>query len=310
MTSRLSRRTLLGVSAGAVISLSLARAEAQDQEPLKIATSMPILEDIVANITGDAAEVFSIMPANSDPHTWEPTPEDMVRLSDAHAFIFNGADLEPFVDTGGWRQTVQDNSIPEFQVTDHVELIEVDEVVDHGDHVHDLASGDPHIWLDPMTIVQAVPAIAAFLSELDTANAEAFTANAESYVSELEALHAELEESFGVIPEERRKLLVFHDAWQYFAARYNFEIIGIVLENPNAEVSAQEMVHLLEIVEEHDVNVVFAEPQFNVSVLNLLEQEGDIAIATLLTDTFAEDVETYIDLMRFNRDQLVEALSD
>lgn len=304
----LSRRTLLGSIAGASLSLSMERASAQ--ESLTIATSMPILQDIVANIVGDAAEVFSIMPANADPHTWEPTPEDMVRLTEADAFVFIGADLEPFVETGGWRRTVQDNDIPEFQVTDHVELITVDEVIDHGDHVHDLTGGDPHIWLDPLTITHAVPTLADFLGELDADNADAFASNANSYVVDLEELHAEIEETLGVIPDDRRKLLVFHDAWRYFAARYDFEIIGIVLENPNAEVSAQEMVHLLEVVENHGVNVVFSEPQFNVSVLELLEQEGDIEIVTLLTDSFTDDVETYIDLMRFNRDQLVEALAE
>lgn len=302
----LSRRSFLGGAAGSVLSLAVARAAAQ--EPLAIATSMPILQDIVANITGDAAEVFSIMPANADPHTWEPTPEDMVRLTEADAFIFNGADLEPFVETGGWRRTVRDNGIPEFQVTDHVELIVVDEIIDHGDHVHDLTGGDPHIWLDPLTIVQAVPAIASFLGEIDEGNADAFASNAEAYVAELAELHIELEETLAVIPDDHRKLLVFHDAWRYFSARYNFEVIGIVLENPNAEVSAQEMVHLLEVIEDHGVNVVFAEPQFNTSVLDLLASEGDIEIVTLLTDSFGEGVDTYTGLLRFNRDQLVTSL--
>lgn len=301
-----TRRKFLGGATGTVFSLAIARVVAQ--EPLKIATSMPILEDIVSNIAGDSAEVFSILPANADPHTWEATPEDMVRLTEADAFIFIGADLEPFVETGGWRRTVRDNGIPEFQLTDHVELITVDEVIDHGDHDHDLTGGDPHIWLDPLTIVQAVPAIATFLGEIDSHGSEAFSGNADAYVAELEALHAELEETLAVIPEEHRKLLVFHDAWRYFAARYDFEIIGIVLENPNAEVSAQEMVHLLGVIDDSGINVVFAEPQFNTSVLDLLADEGDIEIVTLLTDSFTEDVETYVDLMRFNRDQLVNAL--
>ena len=306
--AQLSRRRLLGATAATILTVPLARASAE--HPLTIATSMPILQDIVSNITGDAAHVFSIMPANADPHTWEPTPEDMVRLTEADAFILNGADLEPFVDTGGWRDTVSDNNIPEFQITDHVDLIELEEEIDHGDHVHELSGGDPHIWLDPLTIVQAVPAIASFLGEIDTSNSDVFAANAETYAKALEDLHAELDETLGVIPEERRKLLVFHDAWRYFATRYHFEVVGIVLENPNAEVSAQEMVHLLDVIDHHDVNVVFAEPQFNTSALDVLADEGDIEIVILLTDSFAEGVETYIDLMRFNRDRLVEFLAE
>ena len=233
----------------------------------------------------------------------------MVRLSEADAFVFIGADLEPFVETGGWRGTVEDNNIPELQVTEHVDLIEVHETNDEEEHDdHDHAGVDPHIWLDPLTIVQAVPAIATFLGEIDPANADAYTANGERYVAELDGLHADLEESFAAIPDERRKLLVLHNAYSYFAARYNFEIIGIVLENPDAEISAQELVHLLDVVDQSGVNVVFAEPQLKVNELDLLAEQGDVEIAVLLTDSFAGEVKSYIELMEFNRDQLVKYL--
>lgn len=307
MYTRINRRTLLGAAAIAPIAL---RTGAVAANKISIATSMPILENIVANVAGDLADVFSIMPANSDPHTWEATPEDMVRLTESDAFLFFGASLEPFVETGGWRRTVRDANIPELEVTKNVELIVVDEVIDHGDHVHDLRGGDPHIWLDPLTIVQAVPTIVTFLGEVDSANAEAYAANGESYVAELEALHADLEESFTAIPEERRKLVVLHDAWRYFAARYHFEIIGIVLENPDSETSALDIVDLLRVVDEAGVNVVFAEPQLKVNELDVLADEGGVEIAILLTDSFAEGVESYIGLMEFNRDQLVKFLAD
>lgn len=306
MAFTLNRRAFLGAAG----TLVLAAKPLAAQERLSVATSMPILEDIVSNIVGESADVFSIMPANADPHTWEATPEDMVRVTEASAFIYIGALLEPFVETGGWRRAVRDNDIPELVVTDHVDLIKVDMVIDHGDHVHDLRGGDPHIWLDPLTMVQAVPAIADFLAELDPDNAEAYKANAEAYAVSLEELHANLEEAFGVIPEERRKLLVFHDAFRYFAARYNFEIIGVVLENPDSEASARDIADLLNVIDNSGINVVFAEPQFNTSVLDVLSAEGDVTIATLLTDSFAGEVDTYIGLMEFNRDQIVEYLGE
>lgn len=306
MTTRINRRTLIGALAATTAALAAGRAAAQDKPG--IATSMPILRDIVANIAGDHADVFSILPDNADPHTWEATPDDMVRLSKADAFIFISAALEPFVETGGWRGTVQDNNIPELQVTDHVELMEIDHAIEHDDHAHDLKGGDPHIWLDPLTMVQAVPAIAAFLGEIDPDNADAYTTNGEQYVAELDGLHAELEESFSAIPDDRRKLLVLHDAWRYFAARYHFEVIGIVLENPDAEISAQELVHLLDVVDQSGVNVVFSEPQLKVTELDLLAEQGDVEIAVLLTDSFAGEVKSYIEMMQFNRDQLVKYL--
>lgn len=310
MISRFNRRVFLGSAAGISILASYPFSSTSAADRRAIATSMPILQDIVSNIVGDLADVFSILPANADPHTWEATPEDMVRASEADAFIYIGADLEPFVESGGWQGTVRDSGIPELAVSEHVTRIEVEEDHDHEEDGHDHHGSDPHIWLDPLTIVEAVPAIAALLGDVDAANANSYQANADAYTKLLNDLHAELEESFTAIPDDNRKLLVFHDAWQYFAARYNFEIIGIVLENPDGEASARDIADLLNVVEESGINVVFAEPQFNTSVLDLLESEGDVEIATLLTDSFTEDVDTYFDLMRFNRDQIVSHLAN
>ena len=114
MTLQFTRRTLLGTAA---LALTLPTARATSQGTISIATSIPLLQDIVAAIAGDHADVFSVMPAASDPHTWEPNPEDMVRLSESDAFVYFGANLEPFVESGGWHQTVEESGLPEFEVT-------------------------------------------------------------------------------------------------------------------------------------------------------------------------------------------------
>lgn len=282
-------------------------ATGQD-EPLQIAASTPILADIVQNIAGDRAEVFSIMPVNADPHTWEASPQDIMRVIEADSFISIGAHLEPFVESGGWRRAVIDAGIPQLVLTDHLDLIEVDLVIDHGDHVHDLRGGDPHFWLDPTKVIEGIPAIVDHLSEIDPNGAATYAANGVSYTAELEDLDAELAESFATIPDEHRVLVVFHDAFRYFAARYGFEIVGVVIHNPEVEISAREVVELQGIIAEYDITAIFAEPQFNTDILDTIIGGEDVAIGTLMTDTFTEDITTYIDLMRFNRDSIVQYL--
>lgn len=277
---------------------------------LVVAVSTPILADIVSNVAGDRAEVYSVIPAGADPHTWEASPQDMVRVIDSDTFISMGASLEPFVEAGGWRRAVQDAAIPELVLADHMELIEVDKVIDHGDHVHDLREGDPHVWLDPRKVIEMLPIVSTHLADLDPDRADAYAANAATYQTQLEELDAELERDLATIPEDRRKLIVFHDAYTYFAARYDFEVIGVVLKNPNTEVSARELADLEDTIQESGMNVIFAEPQFNVDVLAVLIDEGDVVIGELLTDTFAGEVSTYLELMRFNRDSLVEHLGE
>lgn len=273
-----------------------------------IAVSTPLLADIVRNIAGDQAEVYSVMPETVDPHTWEALPEDIVRIGESDTFISIGAHLEPFVESGPWRRAVKDNGIPELVLTDHIELIAVDRVIDHGDHTHDLREGDPHIWLDPRKVIEAIPAIEAHLSSLDPEGASTYAVNADSYTTQVEALDTELARDLATIPQDQRRLIVFHDAYTYFAARFDFEVIGVVLSNPEVEISAQEVIELQRIIEESGVRVIFAEPQFNSELLSVFVAENDVAIGELLTDAFAGGVTTYLDLMRFNRDSLVQHL--
>jgi zinc/manganese transport system substrate-binding protein/manganese/iron transport system substrate-binding protein len=283
-------------------------AHAQAQDPLVVAVSTPIIADIVSNVAGDRAEVYPVIPAGADPHTWEASPQDMVRVIESDTFISMGASLEPFVESGGWRRAVQEAGTPELVLADHMELIEVDKVIDHGDHTHDLREGDPHVWLDPHKVIEMLPIVAMHLASLDQDHASEYSAQAVAYQTQLEELDAELQRDLATIPEDRRKLIVFHDAYTYFAARYDFEVIGIVLKNPNTEVSARELADLEDTIQESGINVIFAEPQFDIDVLAVLVDEGDVVIGELLTDTFAGDVSTYIELMRFNRDSLVEHL--
>ena len=289
-------------------SAFVGRGLAQDDR-LQVAVSTPLLADIVRNVAGDVVDVFSVMPESADPHTWEATPQDLVRVGDADSFVSIGAHLEPFVESGGWRRAVADAGVAQLVLADHVALIAVDKVIDHGDHVHDLREGDPHIWLDPNKVIEALPAIAAHLSEVDPGNAATYRTNADAYAATLRGLDAELEASFRAIPAERRTLVVFHDAYTYFAARYGFEVVGVVLKNPDGEVSARELAELQDVIEEHDVPVVFAEPQFNTDVLDVLVADTGIAVGELLTDAFADRVTTYVDLMRYNRDSLVSHLA-
>jgi zinc/manganese transport system substrate-binding protein/manganese/iron transport system substrate-binding protein len=282
-------------------------AIAQDDRPV-VAVSTPLLADIVRNVAGDRAEVYSVMPETADPHTWEAAPEDIVRVGESDTFISMGANLELFIESGPWRRAVQDNGVPELVLADHLDLIEVDKVIDHGDHTHDLREGDPHVWLDPRMVMAAIPVIERHLAGIDPEGGATYAAAAGAYSGQVAALDAELARDLATIPAERRKLIVFHDAYTYFAARFGFEVIGVVLANPEVEISAREVVALQRTIEETGVRVIFAEPQFNTGILSVFVAENDVVVGELLTDAFAGRVTTYLDLMRFNRGSLVHHL--
>jgi ABC-type Zn uptake system ZnuABC Zn-binding protein ZnuA len=272
---------------------------------LLVATSFPILADIVQNIAGDRAEVWSVIPAGGDPHTYQTVPQDVVRMTESDLLITIGAHFERFVESGFWRRAVRDAEIPTLIIADEIALIKVDKVINHGDHVHDLRDGDPHVWLDPRKVMEMLPPIVARLSDLEPAGASSYQANAAHYLAELQTLDAELEAAIAQIPPERRKLIVHHDAYTYFAARFGFEVLGYVLKNPTAGApSAADIAALADAIEQSGVPVVFREPQFNADVLEALAADLDVEVGTLLTDTFTGDVDSYLELMRFNLESL------
>jgi ABC-type Zn uptake system ZnuABC Zn-binding protein ZnuA len=265
-----------------------------------VAASTPVFADIVANVGGERTEVWSVIPAGADPHTWEASPREVVRLQESDTFVYMGAYLEPFVEDGAWRRAAREAGIPQLELAQAVELIAVDRVIDHGDHVHDLSGGDPHVWLDPLKTIEVVDAVAAHLAALDPAGASTYAANAAAYKAELVALDAASLAVVERIPPERRKLVVAHDAYTYFAARYGFEVVGVVLPSPAGEPSAREIAELAETIEASGVDVIFAEPQFNSAVVEQLAAEAGVEVGLLMTDTFAGEVDTYVELMEFN----------
>ncbi len=305
---RMDRRQFSALLGFGLIAARAPDTLAQESGGLAIAASTPIIADIVRQIAGQADDVWSVIPVGADPHTWEASPQEMVRIGESDAFVSVGAYLEPFIEAGPWRRAVDDNDVPELVLADHLALISIDRVIDHGDHVHDLRGGDPHFWLDPMKVKSATPVIAEFLSGMAQDRAAEFERHGVEWDGKLDALHDELVEELGAIPDERRKMVVFHDAYTYFAAQYGFEVIGVVMPDAGMDPSARAFAELEQVIVDNEVDVIFVEPQFSAGSIDGLVEQYDLATAMLLTDTFDADVDTYLELMRFNRDSLVQNL--
>jgi ABC-type Zn uptake system ZnuABC Zn-binding protein ZnuA len=302
-------RYAVGLFAGIALLAACASSERPDDGRVRVAVSFVVLEDIVRNIAGDEVETWSVVPGGVDTHTYEATPADLVRLSDSDGLILIGAHNERFIETGGFRRAARDANLKQLVVTEHVDLIMVDRVVDHGDHVHDLRDGDPHVWLDPRKTIEMMGAIVEFLSELKPEAGEQFAAKADRYRETLEQLDRDIAAELSVIPAERRKLVVAHNAYTYFAERYGFTVLDVVIKAAGADPSAREYARLHEVVEAHQVPAVFAEPQFDSPLLERLAEDRSIRVGVLLADSFTDGVSSYEQMLRFNARSLVEHLA-
>lgn len=147
---------------------------------------------------------------------------------------------------------------------------------DHDDHKHDDHAGhdthdhahagpDPHAWLDPVNAVAWLGLIARDLSALDPGNADLYAANAKAAQAELTALSDKI--AADLAPLADRPFLVFHDAYQYFEARFGVTAAGAVSLSDASEPGPARLADLRALVSEQDIVCIFAEPQFNTAIL-------------------------------------------
>ncbi|MEZ4552795.1 MAG: metal ABC transporter substrate-binding protein [Dehalococcoidia bacterium] len=274
-----------------------------------VAVSFAVLADIVQNIGRGRIEVWSVTPPGSNPHDYEVTPQDLVRLVEADYLITVGGHFEAFAERTAWRRAAREAALPTLVVTDSIDVIIRDLVVDHGDHTHDYRGGDPHFWLDPQRVIELIPVIATGLASVDPEGEDLYRANGERYAAQVRALDAEMEAAIQTIPPARRVLVVQHDAYGYLAARFGFEVLGSILPSDGeGETSVAALASLYDRVEQAGVPAVFREPQYESSILDQLARDQGITVGVLMTDAFTEDAPTYLDLIRFNMRSLVAHL--
>ena len=297
---------------------------------VQVAASISVIGDLTEEVAGDRAEVFTIVPAGADVHTFQPSPSDAQKISGSEVVFQNGLGLED------WMGDLVDSAGGEdVRVVELAEGLETPEEDDHhgggaahesgepaaeedhegeghdaGERAHEHSEGNPHLWLDVHNAGRYVEKIRDTLVEADPEGAEVYRANAEEYLAELKDLDAYVEEEAESVPEDRRKLITFHDAFPYFAEAYGFELVDVILQNPEAEPSGREAADLVQKIEEQDVPAVFTEPQFNQGLANTIAEEADVGVYELYSDALVDDpnADSYETMMRTNIDRVAEGL--
>ena len=177
----------------------------------------------------------------------------------------------------------------------------------HGHGIH-----DPHFWFDPIRVQVVVSDIADRLSALDPDRADVYRANADAYNAQLDELHAWTEEQVGVIPVERRLLVTSHDSLGYFAERYNFLVVGVILSiTTEVEPSAAALTELSDEVREYGVPAVFGETTVSERLADALATESGAVLVRLYSGSLGTEgsgAETYIEMVRTNVGRVTEAL--
>jgi ABC-type Zn uptake system ZnuABC Zn-binding protein ZnuA len=292
---------------------------------LQVVATTSIVGDVVSRVGGDAIDLVVLMGPGQDPHTYQTTAQDLVRVENAHVIFVNGFDFEEGLLTDIERVAGETPIVPVSAGVDPIRAGDEDHHEDQGDvhadddqddhggehgHAHD---EDPHIWFDVRNVEVWTHNIETVLVQLDPANTELYEANAEAYEEELDELEALIQDMVAQIPEENRKLVTNHDSFSYFARAYGFEVIGAVIPSftTAAEPSAATLTELIAAVREAEVPAVFVETTANEALARVVAEETGAEVYQLYTDALGvpgSGVDSYIELMRSNLETMLEAL--
>ncbi|MBT1075302.1 metal ABC transporter substrate-binding protein [Geobacter grbiciae] len=283
-------------------------------KPRIVATIFPVYEFARA-VAGDKAEVTLLLPPGMEPHSFEPQPGDIVRVSKADLFIYTNRYMEPWAGeivkgAGGRKLTVVDASRG-------AKFLKAGEGNNHDDHGHGGHSHggermDPHLWLDFTNAQLMVDNIAAALAAADPANRSVYLANAAAYRARL----ADLDERYrkGLASCATRTILHGgHYAFGYLANRYGLRYLSAYAVSADAEPTPAKLAQLVNQVRAEGLKYIFTEELLDPRTAETIARETGASILMLhgahtVSKADLDRGVTFMELMEKNLKNLREGL--
>jgi len=266
--------------------------------PMNVVVTYSAIGDVVSRLVGDAATVTVLIPNGQDQHDFEPSAKDVETINNASLVVSNGLDLEEGLEDSLLQ--AEKSGVSMFHIADHVTLLDAAEKEEghevegsdegeeghEGEEDHGHGAEDPHVWLDPETLAEAVPALA---KALQLATGKDFAAEATAVVGELTALSAKIRDIMTTVDE--CKLVTGHDSLGYFAARYGCTVVGAVIPgfSTAAEASSGSLADLKVVAKENGVKAIFTELGTPADVVDQIAKEVGVDVVELATHVLPEN---------------------
>jgi zinc/manganese transport system substrate-binding protein len=285
-------------------------------DTITVIATTPVLADITSNIVGDAATVTALIPIGASPHDYAPSAQQATALQNADLVIANGLGLEEgLADLLEAARRDGTNVLEIAPLVDPIPFAGTDQAHDDDeDEGEDHEGDDPHFWLDPLRDADAARIIAGELAVI--APDGDWAASADRYAAELTAADGQIRDILSVIPSDGRKLVTNHDSFGYFAERYGFEVVGVVVPGGStlAEPSSAELAGLVEEIRRTGVRAIFGDTSESADLANAIAGELDqtVEVVQLYTGSLDEpstEAGTLIGMLITDARLIAEALS-
>jgi zinc/manganese transport system substrate-binding protein len=301
---------------------SEAGCPAIDGREINVVATTPMIGEFVSQVGGDNINLTVLMPAEADPHNYDPSPQDAGKIADADLVFYTGLRYEPsalvkLLENSACSSEVLaevgENVFPiEFKEEGHDDHDEEghddhdeeghddhdEEGHDdhdeegHDDHEgHDHGAYDPHFWFDPNRVSYAAEYIESKLVEFDPSNASVYEAAGKAYVTELKGLVSQVSELISTIPSQNRKLITTHESLGYLEAKFGLEVLSTIIPSFDSanEISPSQLVGVIDVIEDNNVKVIFIEAEApSVYADTIVSETGIKAVEGLWVETLKE----------------------
>ncbi len=283
------RLRIVGVLVGvAVLTAACGSPGAPPEGRPTIVVTYSVLGAVVEDLVGDAATIQVLMPNGADPHEWQPSAKDIETLTRADLLVENGLGLE-----GGMASAfaqAEAAGVKRFIAADHVTVRHVGagEGADPSDPDQAPGAPDPHLWMDPLTIRDAMDALAL---QLESDLGIDVGTRAADLDARLATLNDEVAAILAAVPEADRTLVTGHESLGYFAARYGFRLIGAIVPSLSsaAEPSAADLAAIVGAIRAARVPALFTELGTPPQVSRAVGAETGAKVVEVMTAALPED---------------------
>ncbi|MBE0426104.1 MAG: zinc ABC transporter substrate-binding protein [Nitrospirae bacterium] len=256
---------------------------------LKVVTSIFPLKEIAQAVGGKQAEVELLLPPGAEPHTWEPKPSDIIRLSTADIFIYIGAGMEPWI--YDILKGVRNPELIVMEASHGLTLIRREEAEQRGEedyehgrkHFHE-SEFDPHVWLDFDYAQRIVEKITGFFIGKNPDSTDYYQANAEAYKKKLQSLDKKYREA---LKECHHREMIYggHAAFAYLVRRYGLKQISLYGISPDSEPTPKRLARIIEFAKRHRIRVIYFDAFVSDKLARAIAR--DVGAETLVLNTGA-----------------------
>jgi ABC-type Zn uptake system ZnuABC Zn-binding protein ZnuA len=282
---------------------------AQRTSSINVITTVAPITNIALNVGGSRITLEGLIPGGVDSHTFEPSPSDARKLSNADLLVVNGLALE-----GTTYSLAQANMKPGARLlTLGDQTITPDQWMFDFSFPEKYGDPNPHVWMNPIYAARYAELMGEAFSELDPVNADYFRANVWQFQSKINDLDTAIMATIETIPATSRKLLTYHDSFAYFAPRYGMSVIGAIQPSDFSEPSPREVAALIDQVRAESVPAIFGSEVFPSRVLEQIGREAGVRYYDELRDDDLPGAETapehsYFGMLQFDVQLMAEAL--